>query len=232
MIIMLSDHSSWRVHYLQGRFGGIARLLSADRPGRMKVWPHLEWALDNGAFPAWKNGEPWDEEVFIEALDWVKGQSIQPKWIVVPDVVTDCEGTFKAWEKWEPRLRHLRIPLALAVQDGMTAKEVELRASPDVIFVGGSRPWKLQTRRTWAETFPRVHVGRVNGLRDLVACHELGVESVDGTGFFRGRRAQLQELITYLEEIHSPDGIAPMFMPSGDGEPLLPFPHPDAGEIR
>ena len=223
MDVMVSDHSSWRVHYRQGRFGGLARLLSTDRPNGLKVWPHLPYAIDNGAFPAWTNGREWDGPAFVDAMEWVAKQEVRPRWIVVPDVVTDAEATFDSWSRWEPRLRDLRIPLAFAVQDGMTPQDVERKVSPDVIFVGGSRDWKLQTREAWARSFPRVHIGRVNGLRDLMACHRPGVESVDGTGFFRGRRAQLQELVDYLETYPKPGPLAPMFMPLDDGHPQLAF---------
>jgi len=221
MLVMVSNHVSWRTHYLQGRYGGLALLLPPCR--LMGPYPHLPYAVDNGAFPAWKNGEPWDEDTFVKSLDWVAEQQLLPRWIVVPDVVTDPEGTFEAWEEWAPRLRRLGVPLALAVQDGMTPAEVYARADPEVIFVGGSRDWKLATRREWAKRFPRVHVGRVNGVRDLLACRQLGVESVDGTGFFRGRRKQLEGLIDYLEAFQVEDDLAPMFAPKDDGHPVLPF---------
>ena len=37
----------------------------------------------------------------------------------------------------------------------------------------------------WAESGKRVHVGRVNSMRRVWLCHDLGIESVDGTGWFR-----------------------------------------------
>ena len=118
---------------------------------------------------------------------------------MVPDVVTDSKATFKMWDEWAPIVAEKGFPLAFAVQDGMTPEMVKAsNVEAEVIFVGGSTDFKWNTLTSWTDNFPRVHVGRVNGLRDLMRCHRRGVESCDGTGFFRGRRAQLGELITYL----------------------------------
>ena len=225
MRVLVSNHGSWRTHFLAGRFGGLGFLYPPER--LFGPYPHLPYALDNGAYGAWKNDAPWDQGTFERALDWVSSQTMGPMWVVVPDVVGDADETMRSWEVWAPRIRERGFELALAVQDGMTPKAVLEHTDPEVIFVGGTRDWKQHSMAGWTRSFGRVHVGRVNGLRDLMACHRLGVESVDGTGFFRGRRAQLEELITYLREFGDPEvrGHAQeMYLPVDDGHPRLPFP--------
>jgi hypothetical protein len=78
----------------------------------------------------------------------------------------------------------------------MTPQDVPSDA--DVIFVGGSTDWKRRTMSMWCEVFDRVHVGRINTERWLWECDEAGAESCDGTGWFRGRQAQLDGLLSYL----------------------------------
>ena len=233
MIVMVSNQTGWKTHFLQGRYGGLGLLFPPER--LFGPHPHLPWAMDNGAFGAWINKKPWDEGVFEKGLLWASDKTIPPRWVVVPDVVTDPDATLKAWEIWAPRMRDLGFQLALAVQDGMTPDLVRKHTDPDIVFVGGSRLWKLSTRAMWAREFDRVHIARVNGLRDLLDSHRLGVESVDGTGFFRGRRAQLQELVTYLKTYANPDiqdEDTPLFAPLDDGHPRFDFPEPEANEAH
>ena len=218
---MVSNCTGWKTHYLQGRYGGLGLLLPPN--GIRGPYPHLPWALDNGAFPAWKNGAAWDRHAFERALDWAAGQTLTPSWVVVPDVVTDPDATLASWEEWAPKLRGMGMRLALAVQDGMEPNTVRAHTDPEVIFVGGSSAWKLSTLRVWAKEFPRVHVGRVNGLRGLMSCHNAGVESVDGTGYFRGSRNQLRGLVDYLKAYPQPVADPPLDCPVDDGHPRLPF---------
>ncbi len=193
---MVTNNTGWRTHYLQGKYGGLGLLMSPD--GLRGPYPHLPYALDNGAFPAWANGKEWDQRSFEKGLEWGRKQNLKPRWVVVPDVVTEAEATIERWHDWAPRMANLGFKLALAVQDGMTAQDAQT-LNPDVIFVGGTKLWKMQTLSMWCAEFPRVHVGRINGLAGLMACHAAGAESVDGTGFFRGSRTQLGGLIKYIE---------------------------------
>jgi hypothetical protein len=210
MIVMVSNQTSWKTHYLQGKYGGLGLLLP---PNGLRIYPHLPYALDNGAFPAWKNGEDWDEECFLKALDWCDTKPIKPRWVVVPDVVTNAPATFEMWHQWAPRIQERGYTLAFACQDGMTPRMVEDHGvSASVMFIGGTAKWKMSSLAEWTAAYPRVHVGRINGLRGLMACHALGVESTDGTGFFRGRRGQLYELIDYLKA-HGQTEDHPYFLP-------------------
>lgn len=149
--------------------------------------------------------------------------------------MTDPDATLKAWEFWAPRMRDLGFQLALAVQDGMTPDLVRKHTDPDIVFVGGSTDWKRSTILRWGASFPRTHVGRINGLRGLMACHHAGVESVDGTGFFRGDRNQTGGLVEYLKAYANPDikdEDTPLFAPLDDGHPRFDFPEPEANQAH
>jgi len=190
MIIMPANHSSNVLHYWQGTYGSNGHLYSPKRA--WTPYPWLPYALDNGAFVSWDKGVEWDAEAFVkhcdsEALlrsaDRIKLFMEKPLWIVVPDLVADRLATLAKWAEWEPKLRQYRCPLAFVAQDGMSPKDVPSDA--DVIFIGGSTEWKLANIHRFCQTFPRVHVGRVNTLRRLWLCCDAGAESCDGTGWFR-----------------------------------------------
>jgi hypothetical protein len=117
----------------------------------------------------------------------------------VADVVGNRVRTLALWRRWAPYLRRrYDWPLAFVVQDGMT--KADLPRDADVVFVGGSTAWKQQTAAYWCTHHPRVHIGRVNGERDLWRYHRAGAESCDGTGWFRGSRRQLDGLWYYLAD--------------------------------
>lgn len=107
----------------------------------------------------------------------------------------DESATINLWHKWEPVLRPLRWPLAMAMQDGMTPKDFR----GDIAFIGGTTNWKWRNLRMWADV-PRFHVGRVNTERHLWQAHDAGAESCDGTGWFRNPTKQLPSLLRYLEK--------------------------------
>ena len=157
------------------------------------------WALDNGVYGAWSGGRDWDEHPFYSTLE--QYAAYKPLWVVVPDAIGDKETTLNKWHHHSPIIQAFDVPLALAVQDGMEPKDVkQLDQSPDIIFVGGTTTWKWRNLKSWTENFPRVHVGRVNTYKLLWMAHDAGAESCDGTGWFRGCKAQIGGLIRYLEE--------------------------------
>lgn len=197
MMVMPANNSKMVVGYLAGIHPGkVGHLYS---PGGLRgPYGWLPYALDNGAFPCWQKGQSWDESVYLGFLDRVAESPYNPRWILVPDVVADRDETLRKWDAWAPRLRkrHRGWPLAFAVQDGMTAEDVPEDA--DVVFVGGTTEWKKKTLHDWADAFERVHVGRINSPKWLWECDRAGVESCDGTGWFRGDKVQLAGLVSYL----------------------------------
>lgn len=197
MIVMPSNNTGFECGYLFGKFPGrLAHLHSVERPVEPKF--NLPWALDNGVFGAWSQGREWSEEPLYRYLDMYAAW--KPSWVVVPDWVGDRDETLRRWDQHAPALQAFGVPLAMAVQDGMTPEDVPPECS--VVFVGGTTSWKWRSLRTWTEKFQRVHVGRVNSLRLLLQAEKSGAESCDGTGWFRDPR-RTQELASYLERDHS-----------------------------
>lgn len=194
MKVMLANNTGERVLGLAKRFPDrLAHLIS---PGGWRE-PRLPYALDNGAFPAWQNRVEWDPGIFEALLNKANGCEAKPLWVVVPDAVGDKRATLDKWKEWEPKLRPLGWPLAFAVQDGMTDRDVP--KGVDVILVGGTVEWKWLTVHEWALAFTRVHVARVNTGEGLWRCRDLNVESVDGTGWLRGGDDRIHQLEGFLD---------------------------------
>jgi hypothetical protein len=184
--------------YLAGRYQGkLAHLFSPD--AQHGPFPHIgmTYALDNGAFGCWVKKMPFDQDAWLALLMWARDAGQAPRWVLVPDSVGDRQSTLAMWSCWADVAAGYGWPLAFAAQDGMTPDDVPMRA--DVVFLGGSTAWKWSSLTAWCKAFPRVHVGRVNGLKGLRLCAEAGAESVDGTGFGRTRR-QWHELHYFLAE--------------------------------
>jgi hypothetical protein len=200
MIVMPADNSGIRVGYLAGRFPGRVGQLFSPRPGRVPCGPFefCPYALDNGRFSA---GDTWNEADWFRMLDWAKLSGFPPRFALVPDVVGDRDGTLASWEQWRGPLSLYGWPLGFAVQDGMTPADVPCGAA--VVFVGGTTEWKWRSLPIWCARFPRVHVGRVNSWRKLWIAHDLGAESVDGTGWTRGNVLDSRKypaLLDYLDK--------------------------------
>jgi hypothetical protein len=182
MMLMPSNNSSGIVHYLAAKHPGkIGWLFGPSNYKRPRFY--LPFALDNDAFAAWTNNTPWNYEAWNGMLERINSQPIKPLWALVPDVVADKQKTLELWNQYDWEVEVLGWKKAFAVQDGMTPSDVPKDA--DVVFVGGTTAWKWEWFDVFTLHFPRVHVGRVNTLRQLWLCDDAGVESVDGTGWFR-----------------------------------------------
>jgi hypothetical protein len=197
MLIMISSHASLSAGYLAGKYPEqLGHLFS---PGAQRgPWKFMPYALDNGKFPCWSKGTAWDEIKFLKLLDWAKMSGQQPLWVLVPDEVANPVETLRLWALWMPEIKRYGWPLAFAAQDGHTVSDIP--RSADVVFLGGTTKWKHKNIKRFCSGFPRVHVGRINGLEPLRRCWNLGVESCDGTGWFRGDKRQLMGLEVYLDE--------------------------------
>lgn len=198
MMVMPSNNSGRVMRKLHADFPG--RLGWLISPGGWRPPPNgLPVHLDNGAFGAWIKGTEWNRGAWWELIQLAHSLT-NPKWAVVPDVVADREATLTKWAEWFPVIREAfpDLPLAMAVQDGMTPADIP--EAVEVIFVGGNTGWKWRNLRSWTDNFPRVHVARVNTERLLWMAHDAGAESCDGTGWFRGDQAQLAGLRRYLEQ--------------------------------
>lgn len=143
----------------------------------------MPYALDNDIYACWSQDQTWSEDDYFKGLDQIVMEKHQPMWAAVPDAIGDRDTTLKRWDKYADRISKYNWPMAIVVQDGMTTNDIPNEA--DMIFVGGSTEWKWRNLNAWFECGKRVHVGRVNSMHRLWLCHDLGVESIDGTGWFR-----------------------------------------------
>lgn len=204
-MVMPGNHSGAIMHYWAGRFPGrVGWLIGPRALPKTKLRSWMPFALDNDAFTAWVSGKPWDEAAWRQMLLAVSASGLKPRWVLVPDVVADRVATLEKWKVFAPVAAEYRWPLAMAVQDGMMPNDVPIEA--DVIFIGGTTEWKWRSLPMWVGAGRRIHVGRVNELERLFICERFGVESVDGTGWFRetseGRQARA--LTQYLERTAYP----------------------------
>ena len=202
MIVMPANNTGIVMGWLCGRFPNrLGHLYSPGGLTRTHAW--LPFALDNGRFVCWQKQQKWDEAAYLGMCDRVAQMNHKPRWQLVPDVVADAAETLREWDRWAHRLRtRYGWPLAFAAQDGHRPEDVPAEA--EVVFVGGTTEWKRTTMSDWCDARQRVHVGRINTDRWLWECDRIGVESCDGTGWFRGDQDQLDGLIDYLER--STDG--------------------------
>lgn len=200
MMVMPANSSKGLVHHWATRYPGkLGHLYGAE--GKRGPYPWLPYALDNDRFPAFEKGVEWKAPPYLQLLEWAYRAALggqPPLWVLVPDLVADRDGTLREWDKWSPIVEGYGFKLAFAVQDEMTRKDVPSNA--EVVFIGGTVPWKWKTAPDWCASFPRVHIGRVNTYDLILDAQRAGAESVDGTGFFRGDQWQLAGLQRWLEE--------------------------------
>lgn len=184
---MPANNTSAIVHYFAGKYPGKVGILNT--PFSYKKPPfYLPFALDNGCFTR------WDEKEFFLMLRKVSLLREQPLWVCVPDVVADAEQTNKRWHKYHHRIDFKK---AFVVQDGHEPQDVPKEAY--AVFVGGSTNWKLNNAHKFKDASDWLHIGRVNTETRLRWAEEIGADSVDGTGFFRGRKKQYFDFIEFFE---------------------------------
>lgn len=201
MVMPANNTGAW-VGYLAGKYEGrIGHLYSPGAELKRRL-PFIPFALDNKRYVCWMKNEPWDEVAYFRML---ASHGADAMWCIVPDVVGNRDGTLRGWDKYAPRMQRDGLTLAMAVQDGMTAADVPKEA--EVVCTGGTTEWKHKTLYYWAENFRRNHVLRINTEKWLWECLAAGVESCDGTGWFRGDPVQFRGLLRFLDR--SSRGIGP-----------------------
>ena len=186
-MVMPANNMSGLVHYIAGAHKGKIGMLNT--PFSWKNPPfYMPYALDNGCFTR------WDEPAFFLMLRKASIQRKPPMFVVVPDVVGDADGTMKRWRKHHEQIN---FPLAFACQDGCEPQDVPKEAS--TCFIGGSTEWKLENAHRFKGVRPHLHIGRVTTGSRLQWAKDIGADSVDGTGFFRGRGKQYNDFIEFFE---------------------------------
>jgi len=144
----------------------------------------FQYAIDNGAWTAFKKKQPFDSEAFERVLE-THGKNAD--FIAVPDIVCGGLESLEFSKGWLNRLTGCYTLLLLPVQDGMTVPDVEPLLSKHLgIFIGGSDDFKESTMGEWAglarKVGCRIHCGRVNSQRRLKLCQLWGIDSFDGSG--------------------------------------------------
>jgi hypothetical protein len=189
MMIMPANNTSCLIGYLAGKYPNRIGMLNS--PFYWKNPPFfMPHACDNGVFTS------WNPRLFRFMLKRAKLLSTSPLWVVVPDVVGDAEATLKLWHEW-----HKQIPfkLAFACQDGCEPQDVPKNA--ECCFIGGTTDWKLSDAHKFKGVAKLLHIGRVTTGKRLRWAEDIGADSVDGSGFFRGsiNSKQAQDFIEYFE---------------------------------
>jgi len=187
MMIMPANDLSGICHYFAGAYPGKIGMLNT--PFSWKKVPHyMPYAIDNGCFVR------WDKKAFFSILKRASIQRHKPIFVVVPDVVGDAEATMKQWHKYHKKID---FPLAFACQDGLEVQDVPKQAF--ACFIGGSTEWKLNNAHKFKGVKPYLHIARVSTKNRIIWAEQIGADSIDGTGFFRGRGKQYQDFISYFE---------------------------------
>ena len=82
----------------------------------------MRYAIDNGAWTAFQQQQPFDEPAFLLAVERL-GEGAD--WIVLPDIVEGGLASLDYSLKWKERLRGMPSQLLIAVQDGMSIEQVQ-----------------------------------------------------------------------------------------------------------
>lgn len=159
--------------------------------------PGVPWALDNGAYAAWRNNDPFPREAFEATLGKIPEDN-PPEWIVIPDKVAQGLESLHYSHGWLHRLKGLGYPLLLAVQDGMRPKHVldlGLQDRVHGIFVGGTLRWKRTAAPSWrdfcTEHDLHLHIGRCGTVKWMLWAARIGADSIDSSSWTRNDRMEV-----------------------------------------
>jgi len=188
MIALTGDtRSSWVIEKL--RKHGIGRMF-IKKP--IKPYPSENWGFDNGAFGDFLKGKEFDKDRYLRNLE--KAISIAenyhpPYLAVLPDIVG---GGMKSLELsvtfLEKELKDVPFPWYLAVQDGMTPKEVKnvLIRYPQIkgLFLGGTDEFK-RTADVWSSLAHslgrKFHYARVGSVKKVREALKVKTDSLDSS---------------------------------------------------
>lgn len=148
------------------------------RDRNIYTYPGEPWGLDNGAFRDWFAGRPFDGDAFRYVLD--KAEAHPPPYLaVVPDQPGDGAATLAMFDRWRGGLPD--YPWYIALQDGMTPKDVETLPVAGY-FLGGTLAFKSRAEE-WRDAAMnrgvRFHYGRCGTLGRLAHAQSVGADSID-----------------------------------------------------
>lgn len=165
------------------REAGWRLFVSAKGVLRTEGFPY---ALDNGAWSAFTQGEDFDVAAFEKAYELL-GRGAD--FVIAPDIVAGGFASLDLSKRWLPALDDARMVL-VPNQDGLDPEDFADVVGPRVgVFHGGSTEWKLENMEKWgrwcAERGVYFHVGRVNTGPRFRLAHLAGANSVDGSSASR-----------------------------------------------
>jgi hypothetical protein len=189
-------------HYRDSLLGvpGVGFIMTPGSPNGTAALARLPWAVDTGIF-----GRPdaYDRDGYLAFLKERRGALATCLFATAPDVVGDAVATWNRSRDVLPLLRVLGYPAAFVAQDGIEREVVRWDAF-DVLFLGGSTPWKLShhARDLTAEAVRRglpVHMGRVNSYKRLQTAKMWGCVTCDGNLLAFGPDTNLPRIRWWLE---------------------------------
>jgi len=155
---------------------------------KIRAQPGERWGFDNGVFKIWDKAGPmketqFDERGYLSRLARARDVG-RPYLAVTPDLPAAGLDSLDFSLRWRDRLSS-DWPWYLAVQDGMTPKDVEPHIDGFAgIFVGGSTPFKL-TLPVWVDFAhrhkKRCHYARCTSPKRLHWARSLGCDSIDSS---------------------------------------------------
>ena len=153
----------------------------------------LPIGVDNSAFTC------FDEKRYRGLVSRI---NCEIEWITLPDVVADAKITTQLFHQWKEQVDQ---PLAYVGQDGCEDLEIPWDDF-ECFFIGGSTEWKLSQItailvQEAKKRNKRVHMGRVNSQKRLRYAYQLGVDSVDGSGYSRWK-SHLERDLEFLFYLH------------------------------
>lgn len=155
----------------------------------------IPWAADNDCY------QGLDAPKFLGMLDAI---SDVPGclFVVCPDVVADAGRTLELFDEWREQITDRALPIALALQDGMTVESVPWRLI-DAVFVGGSTVYKMSRDAAAIVAHARsldlwAHMGRVNTPGRVRYAKAIGVQSVDGSSWAMWEKTLLPKGLTLV----------------------------------
>lgn len=168
------------------------------------------WAVDNDMFNHSDEPDWWQQQgetLWLKMLDKLTAGPLpsSPLFCALPDVVANWDLTLERSYRYRAEIESRGWKTALVLQDGCNAKDIDDFA-PDAVFVGGSTDWKWNNVPRIIKAFKGrywVHVGRVNGVRNIRYVKELGADSADGTGLAQFFDSTLPKVIAALYGTYS-----------------------------
>jgi hypothetical protein len=165
-----------------------------NRPNLRRTW----WAADTGCF---SQPETFSLDRYLAFLDRYRDAWSTCLFATAPDRWGDGRATLAAALPALDGVRR-RVPVSLVYQRGLERLPIPWDGF-DVLFLGGPDRYRFSPR-VWAlaeealSRGKRVHVGRVNSARRLIAVTHAGAHSADGTYLAFGPDTNLPKLRSWL----------------------------------